>query len=131
MSEFAGETVYIAFRHHNVSDQSALLIDAVALPGEILENCAEVLSTNPNFEKLTFGLYPNPASQFVNLANNNESGDYQIRTFDVNGKLVGSDQVRLTQNAIHQLNVGQLRPGVYTIHIIGRHGVGSQKLIVQ
>lgn len=131
MSEFAGETVYIAFRHHNVSDQSALLIDAVALPGEILENCAEVLSTNPNFEKLTFGLYPNPASQFVNLANNNESGDYQIRTFDVNGKLVGSAQVRLAQNGVHQLNVGQLRPGVYTIHIIGRHGVGSQKLIVQ
>ncbi len=131
MSDYAGELVYIAFRHHNSTDQSGLLIDAVALPGELVENCAEVLSTDTDFEKLSFGLYPNPANNIVNLSNRNESGDYLIRTFDVNGKLVSSEQVRLAQNSVHQMDVNQLKPGVYTIQIIGRKAVGSQKLVVQ
>ncbi|HKK38731.1 MAG TPA: choice-of-anchor J domain-containing protein [Cryomorphaceae bacterium] len=131
MSDYAGETVYIAFRHHNSTDQSGLLIDAVALPGEILENCGEVLSTDADFEKLSFGLYPNPTSNMVNLSNQNESGDYLIRTFDVSGKLVASEQVRLTQNSVYQMDVNQLKPGVYTIQIIGREAVESQKLVVQ
>jgi hypothetical protein len=131
MSAYAGEAVYIAFRHHNSTDQSGLLIDAVALPGEVLENCAEVLSTDSDFEKLSFGLYPNPANDMVKLANRNESGDYLIRTFDVNGKLVASEQVRIAQNSVHQMDVNQLKPGVYTIQIIGREAVGSQKLVIQ
>ena len=131
MSEYTGETVYIAFRHHNSTDQSGLLIDAVALPGEILENCGEVLSTDPDFERLSFGLYPNPASDLVNLSNQNESGEYLIRTFDINGKLVASGQVRLAQNSVHQMDVNQLERGVYTIQIIGRESVGSQKLVIQ
>ena len=131
MSDYAGETVYIAFRHHNSTDQSGLLIDAVALPGEILENCGEVLSTDADFEKLSFDLYPNPANGVVNLSNGSESGNYLIRTFDVNGKLVVTEQVGLAQNSVYQMDVNQLRPGVYTIQIIGREAVGSQKLVVQ
>ena len=131
MSEYVGETVYIAFRHHNSTDQSGLLIDAVALPGEIPENCGEVLSTDSGIKKLSFGLYPNPANGMVNLSNPNESDDYLIRTFDVNGKLVASEQVRLAQNSVHRMDVNQLTPGVYTIQIIGREAVGSQKLVVQ
>jgi hypothetical protein len=131
MSEYVGETVYIAFRHHNSTDQSGLLIDAVALPGEELDNCGEVLSTNSDYKKLSFGLYPNPANSMVNLSNRNETGDYLIRTFSVNGKLIASEQVRLAQNSVHQMDVDKLKPGVYTIQVIGREAVGSQKLVVR
>ncbi|MCZ4410759.1 choice-of-anchor J domain-containing protein [Cryomorphaceae bacterium 1068] len=131
MSDYAGEIVYVAFRHHNSTDQSGLLIDAVALPGEELENCAEVLSSDSDFEKLTFGLYPNPANDKVILSNLNESGDYLIRTFNVSGKLVVSEQVRLVQNSSYQMDVNHLLPGVYTIQILGRDAVGSQKLVIQ
>lgn len=131
MSEYAGETVYIAFHHHNSTDQSGLLIDAVALPGEVLENCGEVLSTDSDIDRLSFGLYPNPATNMVHLANHNESGDYLIRTFDVNGKLVASEQVRLAQNSVYQMDVNKLKPGVYMVQVIGHESVGSQKFVVR
>lgn len=131
MSGYLGETVYIAFRHHNSTDQSGIMLDAVSLPGEILENCGEVLSTDQDFAKLTFGLYPNPTSDMVNLTNMNETGDYSISTYDVTGKLVASVKLRMAQNATVAMDVSYLKPGVYTVQAIGRNAVGSQKMIVR
>ena len=60
LSNYAGQTIYIAFRHFNCSDEFVFLIDdvTVALVSAVEENIAESIA-----------VYPNPTSSMVTIAN--------------------------------------------------------------
>ncbi len=130
MSDYAGEIVYIAFRHQNSFDQSALLIDAVALPGEVLPNCENVLSTDDLLPG-DFKLYPNPTNGQLSITSFDFHGVTSIQIFDLAGKLVESTMVQLTSNGANQLDLNHLDRGVYLLRIIGTEKVGSRKLIIR
>ena len=60
LSDYAGQTIYIGFRHFNCTDQFLFLIDdvTIALVGAAEENIAESIA-----------VYPNPTSSMVTIAN--------------------------------------------------------------
>ena len=60
LSNYAGQTIYIGFRHFNCTDQFIFLIDdvTVALVSATEENIAEAIA-----------VYPNPTSDMVTIAN--------------------------------------------------------------
>ena len=60
LSNYAGQTIYIGFRHFNCTDQFIFLIDdvTVALVSAAEENIAEAIE-----------VYPNPTSSMVTIAN--------------------------------------------------------------
>ncbi len=60
LSNYAGQTIYVAFRHFNCSDEFKLLIDdvTIALVSAAEENIAE-----------TIAVYPNPTNSIVTIAN--------------------------------------------------------------
>ncbi|MEM9050620.1 MAG: choice-of-anchor J domain-containing protein [Bacteroidota bacterium] len=130
LPEYAGELVYIAFRHYNSVDQSALLIDAVALPGELIENCEEVLSVWNTQPKLEFLVFPNPSSGEINVSLKKSESRVQMDLFDINGRVVWSELITMNSGTA-QIDLPNVEAGIYTLRLIGEESVGSQKLIIQ
>lgn len=129
LSEFAGEIIYIAFRHHNSFDQSALLIDAVALPGEIIENCQDVLSSN-DLQRADFNIYPNPTQDRVNISASEIQGEAMIEVLDLAGKRLKAKRVKLSGKGDYRMDLSDLDRGVYLIRLIGKDRTGSRKLVI-
>jgi len=130
MSEYAGQLVYIAFRHYNSVDQSALLIDAVALPGEVVDNCSEVLSLWERKPELEFLVFPNPSKGNVSFSLRENSARVQVDVVDIHGRVVWSELVQLDGNN-DQINLTNLLSGMYTVRITADKATGSQKLVIQ
>ncbi len=64
LSDYAGETIYIAFRHFNCSDNFYILIDdfTIALEEHNTTSVDENISS-------AIAVYPNPSNNFVTIAN--------------------------------------------------------------
>jgi len=67
-------------------------------------------------------IYPNPTTNILYLNNLTEKSEIEI--FDLNGKLVLK-----TQNDNNQINVSDLNSGIYTIRIINKKGINTQKFV--
>ena len=98
------------------------IMDAQELIAEIedkmvVDNIAEV-----NDESL--GLYPNPATSFVNIKSS-ASGSCDINIFDMTGRCVKSVYVEDVSDAI--INIDDLDKGVYFIELAGK----VEKLIIE
>lgn len=130
LSDYSGELIYIAFRHYNSSDQSALLIDAVALPGEIVDNCSEVLSIWNTPPELDFLVFPNPSNGVITVDLKESENRIQMDLFDLNGRTVWSNLVSMNSGTA-QIVLPDVEAGIYTLRIIGGESVGSQKVIIQ
>jgi hypothetical protein len=129
LSDYAGQTVYIAFRHHNSFDQSSLLLDAIALPGVELENCDVVLSARSS-EKTEFSLFPNPSNGQVTVGGSNFAGMSNLQVFDLTGSLV-YQQVIVINNDSQSIDLSNLERGAYLISISNDSQTGTEKLIIQ
>ncbi len=78
-----------------------------------------------------FNMYPNPASDFVNL-NVGQNGKYSIKIYDMTGKSVfAQSQKEMTANSTVKVPVSGLPSGVYVISIEGEKQSFSKKLIVK
>jgi hypothetical protein len=74
-------------------------------------------------------LYPNPAQESTTLEMNDDS-TYDIRVFDMNGKMVFNDKVIGTKQRI---NTSDYQPGMYFVNItpVGKEEMITLKLIVK
>jgi len=118
ISSFYGQTVYIAFRHHNSSDEFELNIDDVAVTTTL---------NSQGFLKNGFSIYPNPASNLLNIS----SDTFVINTVkivDINGRTV--KQVAINETTT-QVNISDLTAGIYMITIESENGSAVQKLVKQ
>lgn len=107
ISAFAGEPeVYIAFRHHDVTDMDFISIDDVKV-------VAETLSTNDlAASKSSLSLFPNPATDVVkvNLGDQFNTSKVQITLTNVSGKQVS--KVAYDANGI---DVSNIPAGLYLV----------------
>ncbi|MEP7278827.1 MAG: PKD domain-containing protein, partial [Bacteroidota bacterium] len=73
-----------------------------------------------------FKLYPNPATSTINLQFiDDKTGKLGIVAYDVNGRLVMSEEFSKSQSLItKEINVSQLKPGVYYLEL--RHSDGTK-----
>ena len=84
------------------------------------------LSTNEQLAT-KFNLYPNPATNIVNITNNENMQVQQITVYDISGKQL-STQTFSNQTEI-QLNVENLASGTYMLHLQTAQGTAVKKLV--
>ena len=72
-----------------------------------------------------FNVFPNPASDFVTITNNENIGVEEIEVYDINGKNIKSQNYS-NQNEI-QLNISDLAAGTYIFHIKTNQCIAVEK----
>jgi len=87
---------------------------------------AHVLSTNEVLNE-QFNVYPNPATNVVNVTNSANILVEQITVYDVAGKQI-STQVFNNENQV-QLNIENLPTGTYLFHIETDQGTAVKKIV--
>ncbi|WP_146743683.1 T9SS type A sorting domain-containing protein, partial [Aequorivita sp. CIP111184] len=73
-------------------------------------------------------LYPNPASNVVNLVNKTNISLEKMMIYDINGKLVNQTDLRTMQGE-KAVDVSSLAAGVYVVQIIGDNASTVKRLI--
>lgn len=124
LSAYDGQTINIAFRHHDVTDQFAFSLDAIYLPGV---NCVPDGITE--LENIESDLYPNPTTGTLNITSSLQ-GAATVTVFDAVGRVVLQDKVNLTQ-ATYTQNVSTLDNGMYTIRIHTANKVATERFVKQ
>ncbi|MCR5589885.1 MAG: choice-of-anchor J domain-containing protein [Bacteroidales bacterium] len=112
ISAYSGQTVYVAFRHFDCTDQFVLGIDDVAIAAtsgiESAENDANV------------AIYPNPVRNMLNVEGENVKN---VEIIDVNGRVV------LNSNRAGQIDMSELSDGVYMVRVMSENGVSTKKIV--
>jgi hypothetical protein len=79
---------------------------------------------------LNFMVYPNPATEQVLVAfENNSSGTLNIT--DATGRLVYTAQITEVGTVLHPVNVSELASGSYTVQLINANQVGIKHLMIR
>lgn len=112
ISAYAGQDVKLVFRHFNCTDIFYIGIDDVM----IAQNALAVTDS----QKAKISVYPNPASDFMQISN---VGPVKtIRIFDMSGKLV-------EQTASTNIDVQKLQKGQYILNVHTDNEIISRKFI--
>ena len=124
LSSYAGSSIYVAFRHHNSTDNFAIVLDAISLPGV---NCNP--SAVNELETVQSKLYPNPATDKLNVTSSLQ-GAATITIFDAVGRVVSQKNVNLS-DATYKGEISSLESGVYVIQIQAGDKMATQRFIKQ
>ena len=105
---FAGlNNVYVAFRHHDCTDMFLLVLDDI-----LVENTAGLAEN-----KLDVSIFPNPASDILNINTTLEVSS--VNVYGLDGKVVLAENVSGFNT---QINVTELTSGAYIIEAVGTNG---------
>lgn len=113
ISAFAGQNIYIAFRHCNSTDVYWMLVDDI----EVIAGQHAGIS---NVTDATVQLYPNPTSNVLNI---NAEGVQEVSVIDINGRTV------MTEKNVNTVNLSDLANGVYYVRVITNNGVATEKIV--
>ena len=97
LAGFAGQTIRIAFRHHNIYDMYWMLIDDISITAGNTASIDEVNDIN-------VALYPNPVSSKLNIV---AEGVEEVNVLDINGRNV------MTLQNTNTIDMSNLANGVY------------------
>ena len=86
----------------------------------------EVLTTE-NYLAEKFNLYPNPATNVVNITSNENMVVQQVAVYDTTGKLISTQN--FSEQAKIQLNVEHLASGTYLLHLQTAQGIAVKKMV--
>lgn len=112
---WAGQTVYIAFRNHNTENIFLMKIDDINVtPGTGVEN-----------HELNTTIFPNPANNVLNI--NANSNINRVEVYNMMGQMVGSYNVNDVNT---QISTTSFANGVYTVKIATENGMSTQKFTV-
>ena len=112
---YAGQNVYIAFQHHDITDMFAMKIDNVSVTAGVgIEN-----------HETTTSIYPNPAKNVLNITSNENIN--RVEVFNMMGQMVGSYDANDTYT---QINTTAFANGVYTVKIETENGTTTRKFTV-
>ena len=119
---------------YTVTVFNALDFEEATVTVELDTNCSPQTG-NPNTESVdfTYDVYPNPASELVNIMISGTLNVSDIYMFDVTGKLVKRTKIaneNLTATTT-QIDISALQPGVYFVKLIDDERNVTKKLIVE
>lgn len=115
LDTYQGQNVYIAIQCVS-ADAFALLIDDFKVT-------ATVLGTE-SFAKNNFAVYPNPATDVLNIANVNKLEITKSTITDINGRIV-----KEANSSVENINVSELSSGVYFLKVTTLEGSGITKFV--
>jgi len=113
-------TIYVAFRHHDVTDQFTMDIDDVTVTSSPLKN--------DQFFANNFSIQPNPVNDIFSVTTKNNVAIQNIKVMDINGRIVSETNNTNGSDAM-QVNIGELNAGVYFVKVQSELGVGTSKII--
>lgn len=74
-----------------------------------------------------FNVYPNPASDVITIANNESIGIEKVSIIDINGRIVKTQS--FANESEIQLNISDLKAGVYIFNVSTKEGTATKKII--
>ena len=86
----------------------------------------EVLGTD-NFLAQKFNIYPNPATNIVNITNSENLLVNKVTIYDITGKQLSTQNFNNEANI--QLNVAHLASGTYMLHLQTNEGTAVKKIV--
>jgi hypothetical protein len=86
----------------------------------------DLLSSENEFATANFSIYPNPASDVINLNAGNLIIN-SVKITDINGRVVSTFNVNLTSSV--EINVSDLTTGIYFLTVDTDQGVGTSKIV--
>ena len=116
LSAYAGQNVYLAFRHANSNDIYIMMIDEL--------NITTGAVSIDEYEA-TASVYPNPANNVLNIRANANINTVEV--FNIMGQQVASFDANDVNTTINTSNFAN---GVYTVRINTENGVVNQKFTV-
>lgn len=114
----------ILFVSNFLDSSSVVKLDNIKLSG--MPKLPTYLSTD-NFLEEKFNIFPNPASNVVNITNSENISVKQVEIYDLAGKLITSQN--LNNETKIQLNVETLTSGTYLLHLQTNEGTAVKQLI--
>jgi hypothetical protein len=94
--------------------------------GFILQKFGDIASNTAELDYSAFKMYPNPASDVLNILSENIIK--RVVILDVNGRIVRSMSVENTQLA---MDVSIFQEGLYLLSVETAKGIYTQKLLIQ
>ena len=93
----------------------------------------DVAVDDVNNPSLGFNIYPNPASETVNLSINNiDAKNAQLSVFNYSGQLIAERNINLTPGAqAEQVNVANYPTGFYFFRLTTERGVATEKIMIE
>ena len=112
LNQYAGQTIYIAFRHHDITDMFWLDIDDITVGGST--------TGIEGAEDANVAIFPNPVFNMLNIEGNNVKS---VEIIDMNGRVV------INNNRAGQIDMSELSEGVYMVRVMSETGVSTKKIV--
>lgn len=116
ISAFAGQMVYVAFRHHNSTNQFCILLDNIKIVGESNVSVDSYLTNH-------FSVYPNPTNGTIKINNTLGASIESVYITDANGRVVKRF------NNLESIDIAELNAGVYFVNINSTEGNLTKKIM--
>ncbi len=85
-----------------------------------------------NDQQLTFDIFPNPTSDFVNIRMDNISGNnYEVSIYDNTGRMIISDEINHTDGINNQYDLRPYPKGLYLIEILNGERKYTGKVVLE
>lgn len=120
MSQYAGQTIRLAFRNLTPMGGDAMMFDDIEI--------SNTVSINDVAAESKLDLYPNPASTTVNVSTEGIEGKVIVSIVDLNGRVMMQQQGN-AQN--FTFDVRNLAQGAYFVHMTGENINAVRKLVVK
>ena len=127
LADYEGMQVYIAFRHHNVTDQFWMKIDDVSYPTTV-DQCDIILDVEENTIQ-SLNLYPNPVTDVLNI-NTELNENKLVRITNNLGQVVLTQNFNSNQQLL-QVDLSALSKGIYTVTITTSSAMSQGKVMVK
>jgi len=120
LTAYAGQVVSVMFRHRNGGELlNYLLMDDFTLFSGVLSTDKHAIST--------VSVYPNPATDVINITNTENVLVNGVTVTDLNGRTVKSAKFAGVADA--QVNVSDLSAGVYMVTVTSDKGSLTKKIV--
>ena len=93
----------------------------------------ETIKDSGSLSEIETGIYPNPASDIAFITiNNADVKYYQLSVFDLQGKLVISDEVYSESNEIlYPIHLEGIEKGIYLVTLKSNGNIRTVRLVVE
>lgn len=119
LDAYAGQTIRVAIRNVG-TDIYMLQVDDFSITTTDAMSVNDVLSSK-------FSMYPNPATNVLNITSSDALQIDSVKITDVNGRIVFNNAFSSTDTA--EINVANLASGMYVISIKSNQGVATKKFM--
>jgi len=128
LSAYDNQSIYIAFRHHDVTDQFFFAIDAVKLPGNVICNPLSDGISDKSSQELQ--VYPNPSTGKFFLEYDTQDL-YEVEILNMEGRVVYSTNSSFLNSNRNEIDLASLSTGVYLVRVISPMHSQYKKIVIQ